>query len=61
LSRPGLQNCHGRHRSGPDAERLAQNQSFGATLEDVGACRIRIAEHSKPARKRGSSIERRPS
>ena len=33
--------------SGPDAGRLAQNQSFGATLEDVGACRIRIAERSK--------------
>ena len=33
--------------SAPDAGGLAQNQSFGATLEDVGACRIRIAEHSK--------------
>ena len=33
--------------SGPDAEKLAQNQSFDATLQDVGACRIRIVEHSK--------------
>ena len=33
--------------SAPDAGGLAQNQSFGATLEDVGAWRIRIAEHSK--------------
>jgi methyl-accepting chemotaxis protein len=31
---------------GPDAERLPENQSLGATLEDVGACRIRIGEHS---------------
>jgi methyl-accepting chemotaxis protein len=32
---------------GPDAERLAQGQSFDATLQDVGACRIRIGERSK--------------
>ena len=33
--------------SGPDAEKLPQNQSLAATLQDVGACRIRIGEHSK--------------
>jgi methyl-accepting chemotaxis protein len=33
--------------SGPDAERLAQGQSLDATLQDVGACRIRIGERSK--------------
>ncbi|MCK1638601.1 methyl-accepting chemotaxis protein [Bradyrhizobium sp. 157] len=33
--------------SGPDAERLAQGQSFEATLQDIGACRIRIGERSK--------------
>ena len=33
--------------SGPDAEKLPQNQSFAATLQDIGACRIRIGEHSK--------------
>ena len=33
--------------SGVDAEKLTQNQSFGATLQDVGACRIRIGERSK--------------
>ncbi|NOJ46876.1 methyl-accepting chemotaxis protein [Bradyrhizobium archetypum] len=33
--------------SGPDAERLAQGQSFEATLQDVGACRIRVSERSK--------------
>ncbi|MCA6118011.1 methyl-accepting chemotaxis protein [Bradyrhizobium sp. WSM 1738] len=33
--------------SGPDAERLAQGQSFDATLQDVGACRIRVSERSK--------------
>ena len=33
--------------SGADAEKLAQNQGFDATLQDVGACRIRIVEHSK--------------
>lgn len=32
---------------GPEAERLPENQSLGAVLEDVGACRIRIGEHSK--------------
>ena len=33
--------------SGPDAERLAQGQSFDATLQDIGACRIRVGERSK--------------
>jgi methyl-accepting chemotaxis protein len=33
--------------SGPDAERLAQGQSFEATLQDIGACRIRVSERSK--------------
>jgi methyl-accepting chemotaxis protein len=33
--------------SGADAERLAQGQSFDATLQDIGACRIRIGERSK--------------
>ena len=33
--------------SGPDAERLAQGQSFEATLQDVGPCQIRIGERSK--------------
>src|SRR6185312_1336691 len=33
--------------SGADAERLAQGQSFEATLQDVGACHIRIGERSK--------------
>lgn len=33
--------------SGPDAERLAQGQNLDATLQDVGACRIRIGERSK--------------
>ncbi|MEH2523414.1 MULTISPECIES: methyl-accepting chemotaxis protein [unclassified Bradyrhizobium] len=33
--------------SGADAERLAQGQSFDATLQDVGTCRIRIGERSK--------------
>lgn len=32
---------------GPDAERLAQGQSFDATLQDIGACRIRIGERLK--------------
>jgi methyl-accepting chemotaxis protein len=32
---------------GPDAERLPRNESLGATLENIGACRIRITEHSK--------------
>jgi methyl-accepting chemotaxis protein len=33
--------------SGPDAERLPQNQNLAAALQDVGACRIRIFEFSK--------------
>ena len=33
--------------SGADAEKLTQNQSFDATLQDVGACKIRIGAHSK--------------
>jgi methyl-accepting chemotaxis protein len=33
--------------SGADAEALAQGQSFDATLEHVGACRIRIVQRSK--------------
>jgi methyl-accepting chemotaxis protein len=33
--------------SGADAEALAQGQSFAATLQDVGACRIRIVQRSK--------------
>jgi len=33
--------------SGPDAEKLPQNQSFDATLPDIGACKIRIGERSK--------------
>jgi methyl-accepting chemotaxis protein len=32
---------------GPDAERLPLNESLDATLESVGACRIRVSEHSK--------------
>lgn len=32
---------------GPDAGRLPLNESLNATLEGVGACRIRIGEHSK--------------
>jgi len=32
---------------GPDAERLPPNQSLNATLDDIGACRIRIGEHTK--------------
>ena len=32
---------------GPDAERLPLNESLDATLQDVGACRIRIGERSK--------------
>ena len=38
---------------GTEAEKLAQGQSFDATLQDIGACRIRIGERSKtgtPAR-----------
>jgi methyl-accepting chemotaxis protein len=33
--------------SGADADKLPLNQSFSATLQDIGACRLRIAEHSK--------------
>ena len=33
--------------SGTEAEKLAQGQSFDATLQDVGPCRIRIADRSK--------------
>lgn len=33
--------------SGAEAEALAQGQSFNATLQDVGACRIRIVQRSK--------------
>ena len=32
--------------AGPDAERLPLNQRLGATLENVGACRIRVIEYS---------------
>jgi methyl-accepting chemotaxis protein len=32
---------------GPEAERLPLNESLNATLEGIGACRIRIGEHSK--------------
>jgi methyl-accepting chemotaxis protein len=32
---------------GPDAERLPLNQSLKATLDGVGACRIRLSGHSK--------------
>src|SRR6266566_5737947 len=32
---------------GPDAERLPLNESLNATLESVGACRIRLGERSK--------------
>jgi len=32
---------------GPDAEKLAPGQCLDATLQDVGACRIRIGERSK--------------
>src|SRR5215208_3317755 len=33
--------------SGTEAEKLAQGQSFDATLQDVGPCRIRVGERSK--------------
>ena len=33
--------------SGPDAETLPLNQTFNATLESIGACRIRTGERSK--------------
>jgi methyl-accepting chemotaxis protein len=32
---------------GPDADRLPLNESLKATLESVGACRIRVSEHTK--------------
>ena len=32
---------------GPDAEKLPLNEPFNATLEDVGACRIRLRERTK--------------
>jgi methyl-accepting chemotaxis protein len=32
---------------GPDAERLPLNESLDATLESIGACRIRFTERSK--------------
>jgi methyl-accepting chemotaxis protein len=32
---------------GPDAERLPRDESLNATLENIGACRIRVTEHSK--------------
>lgn len=32
---------------GPDAERLAPHESLAATLQNVGACRIRIGDRSK--------------
>jgi len=32
---------------GPEAERLPLNESLNATVESIGGCRIRIAEHSK--------------
>ena len=33
--------------SGPDAERLPLNETLSGTLQDVGACKLRVAEHSK--------------
>ncbi|MCA6124362.1 methyl-accepting chemotaxis protein [Bradyrhizobium sp. WSM 1704] len=32
---------------GPDAEKLPANETLSATLQDIGACRIRIGERSK--------------
>jgi methyl-accepting chemotaxis protein len=32
---------------GPEAARLPLNESLNATLESIGACRIRISEHAK--------------
>jgi methyl-accepting chemotaxis protein len=32
---------------GPDAESLPQNQSLSATLQDIGACKVRIGERTK--------------
>ncbi|MFB9270090.1 methyl-accepting chemotaxis protein [Bradyrhizobium erythrophlei] len=33
--------------SGPDADRLPQNESLSATLQDIGACRIRISDRTR--------------
>ena len=49
--------------SGPDAEALAQGQSFTATLQDVGACRIRIVRavegrRARAVRKAGYGADR---
>ncbi len=33
--------------SGADAEKLPPNQSLDATLQDIGACKIRVSERSK--------------
>jgi methyl-accepting chemotaxis protein len=33
--------------SGPDAGKLSQGQHFDATIQDIGACRIRVSAHSK--------------
>ena len=33
--------------SGSDAEKLPLNQGLTATLQDIGGCRLRIAEHAK--------------
>jgi methyl-accepting chemotaxis protein len=32
---------------GPEAERLPRNESLDATVESIGACRIRVGEYSK--------------
>jgi methyl-accepting chemotaxis protein len=32
---------------GPDAEKLPLNQTLNATLQDIGACRIRVSQYSK--------------
>ncbi|MBI5263676.1 MAG: methyl-accepting chemotaxis protein [Bradyrhizobium sp.] len=32
---------------GPDAGKLRQEQTMAATLQDIGACRLRVTEHSK--------------
>ncbi len=37
--------------SGPEATQLPPNQSLKATLEGVGACRIRLTDHSKAGAK----------
>jgi len=33
--------------SGPEAEKLAQGQSFDATLQDIGDCRVRVGDKTK--------------